>query len=179
MAILERMQRSTRSRWRQFFSDRNRLRVGRHRLPAGEVTVVGPLVRPIGINIDRSGRILIAEFDRHRIIRLTAACEFDSWLGAPGDASAEVAVGWRQSAGPARRGNEIGAFSRPHGIDLDEDGNIYVTELDNRRVQVFAENGLPARVIPAPVSTSSVSLKTPETFVSMSFGMMAPPAIDI
>ena len=35
-----------------------------------------------------------------------------------------------------------GQFSYPHGIALDGDGNVYVTEINPSRVQVFDSNGV-------------------------------------
>jgi peptidylamidoglycolate lyase len=36
-----------------------------------------------------------------------------------------------------RKGNEVGQFNLPHGIDIDEAGNVYVADRENNRIQVF------------------------------------------
>lgn len=38
-------------------------------------------------------------------------------------------------------GKELGAFIIPHGIDLDSDGNVYVADRENNRIQKFDANG--------------------------------------
>ena len=40
-----------------------------------------------------------------------------------------------------RKGNKEGEFNIPHGIDLDEKGNVYVADRENNRVQVFDSSG--------------------------------------
>jgi len=37
--------------------------------------------------------------------------------------------------------NENGKFNYPHGIGVDSEGNVYVNELENPRIQKFLENG--------------------------------------
>lgn len=40
-----------------------------------------------------------------------------------------------------KKGNKPGEFNTPHGIDLDLQGNIYVADRDNNRIQKFDNNG--------------------------------------
>ena len=40
-----------------------------------------------------------------------------------------------------RRGDKEGEFHTPHGIDLDAQGNVYVADRDNNRIQEFDANG--------------------------------------
>lgn len=40
-----------------------------------------------------------------------------------------------------KKGDEKGEFNIPHGIDLDEKGNVYVADRENNRVQVFDSTG--------------------------------------
>jgi peptidylamidoglycolate lyase len=40
-----------------------------------------------------------------------------------------------------KKGSKTGEFNIPHGIDLDEKGNVYVADRENNRVQVFDANG--------------------------------------
>lgn len=122
---------------------------------------MAPFVRPIGINVDAAGRVLVADFDSHRVVRLSASLAFDGWLGRPRNEPDAAGSGWRFDAPRAVRGDMAGAFARPHGITFDADGNVLVTELDNCRVQVFAESGVPLRRIPAPGSVAPVSLVGP------------------
>lgn len=48
------------------------------------------------------------------------------------------------------RGSEPGEFHLPHGIAVDAQGNIYVADRRNARVQVFSELGQLQRVISGP-----------------------------
>lgn len=41
-----------------------------------------------------------------------------------------------------KKGNKPGEFNTPHGIDLDLQGNIYVADRDNNRIQKFDNNGI-------------------------------------
>lgn len=40
-----------------------------------------------------------------------------------------------------KKGSKQGEFDLPHGIDLDESGNVYVADRENNRVQVFDSSG--------------------------------------
>ena len=40
-----------------------------------------------------------------------------------------------------KKGNKEGEFNIPHGIDLDEKGNVYVADRENKRIQKFDSNG--------------------------------------
>lgn len=40
-----------------------------------------------------------------------------------------------------KRGDKPGEFDIPHGIDLDENGNVYVADRENSRIQVFDAKG--------------------------------------
>lgn len=39
------------------------------------------------------------------------------------------------------RGSRLGQFVIPHGIDLDKEGNVYVADRENNRIQVFDATG--------------------------------------
>jgi peptidylamidoglycolate lyase len=39
------------------------------------------------------------------------------------------------------KGNEPGQFNTPHGIDLDKEGNVYVADRENNRIQIFDSTG--------------------------------------
>lgn len=39
------------------------------------------------------------------------------------------------------KGNKIGEFNIPHGIDLDENENVYIADRENSRIQIFNSTG--------------------------------------
>ena len=43
--------------------------------------------------------------------------------------------------GGKRMGSADGEFSRPHGADIDSDGNLYVADSDNERIEKFTKGG--------------------------------------
>jgi DNA-binding beta-propeller fold protein YncE len=67
----------------------------------------------------------------------------------------------------AERGSGPGEFSNPHGIAADAQGNIYVADRGNRRVQVLDSNlnflrNITIDVPPPPNATSTLALPTKE-----------------
>jgi tripartite motif-containing protein 71 len=38
-------------------------------------------------------------------------------------------------------GSGNGQFNHPHGNEVDSQGNVYITDQDNQRVQIFSKNG--------------------------------------
>ena len=38
-------------------------------------------------------------------------------------------------------GSDDGQFNNPHGNEVDQDGNVYITDQGNARVQKFASDG--------------------------------------
>ena len=41
-----------------------------------------------------------------------------------------------------KKGNGTGEFNIPHGIDFDADGNVYVADRENNRIQKFTAEGI-------------------------------------
>ncbi len=81
---------------------------------------------------------------------------------------------WKGSFGT--RGTGPGEFNTPHGIDSDKDGNLYVADRANRRIQVFDHTGKFLRQITVDVafdyasSVNAYSAKAPLTPQGINYG---------
>lgn len=69
---------------------------------------------------------------------------------------------WEQAVPPLVRewggeGSEKGQFKEPTGLALDKDGNVWVTDSLNRRIQVFDNDGNFLRIFPETVENSPLT----------------------
>jgi DNA-binding beta-propeller fold protein YncE len=86
-----------------------------------------PLVRPLGLTVDRAGRVWVAETPRHRLVVLDALLR---WLGTLG-----------------REGAEPGEFQEPQGVGVTPGGQLIVSDTGNDRLQVLDQRGQALQVI--------------------------------
>ena len=88
---------------------------------------------PSGLDVDAQGRVLVSDF--YNVVRFDPAdykTTMTLFAGLPGSKS----------------GTSNGEFEKGiGGIDIDRDGNVYVADRKNGRIQVFADNGKFVRVI--------------------------------
>ena len=91
----------------------------------GQGTGEGQLQAPWGLGLDNDGNVLVADHRNHRIQK------FDS------DGNYLSAIG-RQDSAPSSRAGE---FDHPSDVAVDPDGDIYVCDWANHRVQVFDQSG--------------------------------------
>ncbi len=85
----------------------------------GDGSGLGEFDYPDGIAVDNSGNIYVADADNNRIQKLTAATGI--WTS------------WGKSDG--KYGSELGEFDTPKGLAADSDGNLYVADIGNHRIQ--------------------------------------------
>lgn len=126
---------------------------------------LGEFNLPIGVAVDGSGNVYVADFSNHRVQKWTAGSDSWSEVGAgrfhnPGavavDAAGNVYVAdtghhrihkmsatdnswtvWGTASGVI--GNELGEFSYPFGLAVDASGNnVYVADSANNRIQRLA-----------------------------------------
>ncbi len=129
--------------------------------------IASGLVRPLGIDVDQTGSVLVAESGRHRILRInqegTQTEVFDTKdtpmgpmrmpmdvhahedLIVVADTGNDRILVLDQQGAPLRvigeRGTGPGQFRRPSGVAVLADGRIAVADTDNHRVQVFRGDG--------------------------------------
>jgi peptidylamidoglycolate lyase len=83
--------------------------------------------RPTDVAVAEDGSFYVSDGYRNtRVVKLSASGKYLFSWGSKGD-------------GP-------GQFDLPHGLDLDDKGNVYVADRENSRIQVFDANGKFLRV---------------------------------
>ena len=77
----------------------------------------GQLNEPISLTTDANGLILVAEYGQHCVSVFNPDGTFNRCFGF--------------------RGNGIGQFTYPQGVAISPNGELYVSDRDNHRVQIF------------------------------------------
>ena len=88
-----------------------------------------------GVAVDDDGNVFIADSGNHRIEKFAPNAQAPDVYGHVGTI-----------AGP-NSGSGDGELDTPAGIDVDSDGNIYVADLLNHRIQKFAPNAQDPRPV--------------------------------
>ena len=76
------------------------------------------LRKPVGICVDTKNFIYITDQQKHGVMVVDATGNFKMFFGI--------------------QGSNEGEFNSPSGIDIDNQGNVYVCDSENKRVQVFS-----------------------------------------
>lgn len=100
----------------------------------------GQFISPIGVTVDFSGNVYVVDFGNNRIQKFTNTGIFTAQWGSTCRLSDRFGCIDPDGNGPLAVGD--GQFYGPHSIAVDSLGNVYVTELFNRRVQKFSHNGV-------------------------------------
>ena len=109
---------------------------------------------PGGIAVDPAGNIYVADTWNHRIQKFDKDGKF---LGKWGEF---ISLGDPAAANDAAKDTK---FFGPRGIAIGPDGNVYVTDTGNKRVQIFDSNGKFLRKIDSGMSATKLSPNYPFT----------------
>tara|TARA_B000000460_G_scaffold228860_1_gene185398 strand:- start:106 stop:1167 length:1062 start_codon:yes stop_codon:yes gene_type:complete len=99
----------------------------------------GQLNTPWGIGLDKDGNVFVADWRNDRIQQFTAQGEWQASFGQPGTGG-DTSIA-RGMGGFKRADVPVGQFNRPAGVCVDADGDIYVADWLNNRVQVLTPEG--------------------------------------
>ena len=89
----------------------------------------GQLTEPWGIAVSEDGRVYVADTWNHRVQVFDENGNYLSEFGAFANTNGEAQI-------------LPGAFWGPRGIALDKEGNVYVADTGNKRVQKFTPDGV-------------------------------------
>jgi DNA-binding beta-propeller fold protein YncE len=101
----------------------------------------GQFSYPLGVAVDASGNVFVADSDNDRIQVFNSSGTFLSRWGFSGS------------------GN--GQFYSPSGVAVDASGNVFVADTDNSRIQKFAKGGSAPGAATLISPSGSISTSTP------------------
>lgn len=90
----------------------------------------GEFNAPYGIAVDGRGNVYVADTGYHRIQKFSGDGTFITKWGRGGGAGT-----------PPLPGDGDGEFRHPEGVAVDTDGNVYVADYGNNRIQKFTSDG--------------------------------------
>jgi sugar lactone lactonase YvrE len=102
---------------------------------------LGEFLSAMVVIVDTQDRVYVSDWGNHRVQVFDAEGEYQATLGYPEDSAAqELNPG---GAGTGRRGD--GQLFNPTGVGIDGQGNVFVVDRGNHRVQVFSPDGILSR----------------------------------
>ncbi|QNP66223.1 RICIN domain-containing protein [Streptomyces genisteinicus] len=85
---------------------------------------------PLGVAVDGTGAVYVAEYHNHRVRRIAADGTISTVAGTG-------AAGFRGDGGPATSA----LLNRPYSVDVDGAGALYVADAENHRIRKIAADG--------------------------------------
>jgi DNA-binding beta-propeller fold protein YncE len=105
---------------------------GRHGGDGSAGKGMGEFDEPRGVEVDRFGNVWVADHQNRRVQKFTHDGRFLASFGANG--------------GAGGRGSAPGEYNAPRGLSTDPDGNVYVADDANHRIQKLSSAGAPLAV---------------------------------
>ena len=96
---------------------------------------------PWGLTIDHNGDVYVADWRNDRVQKFTADGQFLAEFGSSGSEGATFNPATAEMGELNPTQNGPGEFNRPTGVAVDKDGDIYVADWGNDRVQVLTPDG--------------------------------------
>lgn len=100
---------------------------------------------PMGVAVSDDGRIYVTDSGNNRVCEFDAQGRFVQEFGSFGVA---------KPSADAIATYVPGSLNYPVGIDLDDDGNVYVASFYNDSIEVFDADGTPVRRFPDPTTVT-------------------------
>ena len=100
---------------------------------------IGQFDLPWGISTDKFGHIYVADWRNDRVQSFTSDGKWLASFGRPGTGGDCTFA--KEQGGMVYVDAPVGQFNRPSGVCVDNDGDIYVADWLNNRVQVLTAEG--------------------------------------
>ena len=99
----------------------------------------GQFIENNEVAVDSSGNVYVTDSDNCRIQKFTSTGTFIGWWGKDDLGG----IGWHNpgSGREGAMGSGDGQFAYPYGVAVDSSGNVYVTDMNNNRIQKFNSSG--------------------------------------
>lgn len=94
----------------------------------------GQFLFDAGVDVDSAGNIYVASQNNNRLQKFDSSGIFLGCIGG-------LVSGFQNPCVDFSAGSADGQFANPFGVEVDDNGNIYVGDRSNQRVQVFDASG--------------------------------------
>ncbi|MFE6719138.1 RICIN domain-containing protein [Streptomyces albidoflavus] len=110
----------------------------------GGPAVTAQVGRPIGIAMDRTGALYVADYAGHRVRKITTDGKISTVAGTGSGTHGG-------DGGPAAKAQ----LKNPCGVAVDREGNLYIADSENYRVRKVTPDGKITTVVGSATSTTS------------------------